>query len=312
MGGVRNIRTPPLRKDREGSASMLDDVPSLTALGTAVARAAHRHIDDAPAVFDDAIAERLLPGYQRRYLKRVGSMSRFWRIGYLRQTDAFSALRAQVVVRSRYTEDALTEARDQGVARYVVLAAGLDTFALRAEAGDIDVVEIDHPATQRWKRALLKRREITVPAGLFFLPLDFEKTGLTEVWPASNRPDFVSWLGTTYYLSREAITGTLGDLARSTAPGTRLVLDYWRERPPTLAGNLLLWGARFAVALQQEPMRSFFEPEDMEALAADAGWRVREHLTAAEQNARYLEDRSDGLSVPSFAHLLQLEKPAGH
>lgn len=288
---------------------MLDDAPSLTALATAVARAAHRYVDDPPAVFDDPVAERLLPAYQQRYLQRIGALSRFWRRNYFRQSDAFSALRAQVVVRSRYAEDALADSREHGAARYVVLAAGADTFALRQEPRGIAVLEIDHPATQRWKRELLERRGLAEPAGLTFLPLDFETTALADVWPASRQPDFISWLGTTYYLSRDAIAETLGTLAGVTAPGTRLVLDYWRERPPTLAGNLLLWGARFAVALQQEPMRSFFEPDEIETLVTDTGWQLREHLTAPEQNARYLSGRSDGLTVPSFAHLLELEIP---
>ena len=87
-----------------------------------------------------------------------------------------------------------------------------------------------------------------------------------------------------------------------------MVLDYWREPPPTDLSAPLLWGTRVAVALQREPMRSFFEPQDIEALAEASGWRVRENCTATEQNRRYLTTRTDQLSVPSFAHLLHLER----
>ena len=289
----------------------MEDAPSRTALGTAFARAWHRRVDAPPPVFDDPVAERLLPAYQQRYLRRLGALARFWRGYYLRQADAFTALRSQVVVRSRYAEDALDAARDQGVGRYVVLAAGLDTFALRQPEEPIDVLEIDHPATQGWKRELLHARGIDRPAGLTFLPVDFETVSLADVWPACESPDFVSWLGATYYLTRDAIASTLETLATCTAPGSRLVLDYWSAHPPTAVGNLLLWGTRLAVALQQEPMVSFFEAEDIEDLAADAGWDILENLTPAAQNEGYLAGRDDRLVVPSFAHLLQLVNSAG-
>lgn len=270
----------------------------------------HRRIDDEAAILDDPVAERLLPGYQQRYIRRLGRLSRFWRGYYVRQADAFTALRSQVVVRCRYAEDCLAEARARGAARYVILAAGLDTYALRQSPPPIDVLEIDHPATQRWKQDLLQTRGIDLPPELDFLPLDLETVPLGDVWPVRPTPDFVSWLGATYYLSRDAIRNTLATLAACTAPGSRMVFDYWSAHPPTAAGNLLLWGTRLAVAVQQEPMLSFFDPEEIEALVADTGWSVTEHLTPAAQNERYLAGRQDGLIVPSFAHLLQLTNAA--
>lgn len=288
----------------------MDDAPSRTAFGTAFARAVHRRIDDAPAVLDDAVAERLLPAYQQRYIRRLGRLSRFWRRYYVGQADAFTALRSQVVVRCRYAEDALAEARTHGAGRYVILAAGLDTFALRQPPPPIDVLEIDHPATQRWKQDLLQSRGLELPPELDFLPVDFEAVSLSEIWPGRPSPDFISWLGATYYLSRDAIRNTLATLAACTAPGSRIVFDYWSAHPPTAAGNLLLWGTRLAVALQQEPMLSFFDPDEIETLAMDTGWSVTEHLTPAAQNERYLAGRQDGLVVPSFAHLLELTNAA--
>lgn len=290
---------------------MLDAVPSRTATATAFIRAAHVHIDDAPPVFDDHVAYDLLPGYQRRFIKRLAALSPPWVRRYRQTRNAFTTMRAQIVVRARYAEDALAKAREAGVDRFVVLAAGLDTFALRQALRPtdppIEVVEIDHPATQRWKRKLLAERGIAEPSELTFLPVDFEEEALAHVWIDSTTPDFGSWLGTTYYLTREAITATLTTLAERTQPGSQLVLDYWREPPPTDLSAPLLWGTRVAVALQQEPIRSFFEPQDIEALAEAAGWRVRENCAATEQNRRYLAARNDQLSVPSFAHLLHLE-----
>ena len=194
------------------------------------------------------------------------------------------------------------------MARCVILAAGLETFALRQPAPPIEVLEIDHPATQGWKQELLRARGIALPAELAFLPVDFETVRLGDVWPGRDAPDFVSWLGATYYLSPDAIRGTLETLSRCTVPGSRIVFDYWSAHPPTAAGNLLLWGTRLAVALQQEPMVSFFEPAEIEALAVESGWAVAENLGPDEQNERYLPDRRDGLVVPSFAHLLHLAR----
>lgn len=287
--------------------SMLEGAPSRTALATAFTRAVHLQIDDPPPVFDDTVAYRLLPGYQRRYVRRLGALSRLWRRRYRQRMDAFTAIRTQILVRARYAEDALGRAREAGATRYVVLAAGLDTFALRQSEPAIEVLEIDHPATQRWKRELLRQRGLDIPPELAFLPVDFERTSLAELWPDQAEPDFVSWLGTTYYLSRNAVAATLAALAAKTRPGSRLVLDYWRENPPTIAGNLLLWSARVGVALQQEPILSLFEPEEIQDLAQSTGWRVIENCSPSEQDKRYLAGRRDGLIVPSFAHLLYLQ-----
>jgi methyltransferase (TIGR00027 family) len=286
---------------------MLEAVPSRTAMATAFIRAVHVHIDDSPPVIDDQIAYTLLPSYQQRFIQRLAALLLPWLRMFRLRHGTFTSMRAQVVVRARYAEDALRIARAAGVKRYVVLAAGLDTFALRQSAPAIEVLEIDHPATQRWKRELLAERSIDEPGELSFLPVNFEEEALTEVWVDGATPDFASWLGTTYYLTREAISDTLTTLAERTQPGSQLVLDYWREPPPTDLSAPLLWGTRVAVALQQEPMRSFFEPKDIEALAEAAGWRVRENCAPEEQNRRYLATRSDQLSVPSFAYLLHLE-----
>lgn len=277
-------------------------------MATAFTRALHLYVDDPPHLLDDAVAMQLLPFYQRRFIQRLARLSRPWRRRFRSNRDALTTMRAQVLVRSRYAEDALAEARGAGVGRYIVLAAGLDTFALRQPEPRIPVVEIDHPATQSWKLQLFADRGITRPADTTFLPIDFERQTLEEVWVGDSTADFVSWLGATYYLTREAIQATLSSIAERTRPGSQLVLDYWREPPPTDLSGPLFWSTRFAVALQQEPMRSFFTPSQIDTLAQNAGWRVRENLPPAAQNRRYLATRRDRLSVPSFAHILHLER----
>lgn len=285
---------------------MYDLIPSRTALATAFLRAVHVQLDDPPPVLDDPVAVRLLPGYQRRFIRRQAAIPKALR-RFGAAYAAGAAMRAQVVVRARYAEDGLAERREAGAGRYVILGAGLDTFALRQRSAPIDVLEIDHPATQAWKQQLLKRLGIAAPERLTFLPVDFERASLADLWPQRNAPDFISWLGTTYYLSREGISATLEALAGTVVTGTQLVLDYWHE-PPGIRDFPLLLGTRMAVALQGEPMRTFLAPDEVEELARQAGWRIAENASAADQNQRYLSGRADGLVVPSFARLLRLQR----
>lgn len=283
---------------------MLYATPSRTALMTAFMRAVHVHLDEPPPVLDDRLAVNFLPAPLRRYIKRQTAVLPWFTA--LRPFDPASvAMRSQIVVRARYAEDCLATARGAGVRRYVVLGAGLDTFALRQLAPAIDVVEIDHPDTQRWKQALMEQRGLVVPSELTFLPVDFERTTLAGVWPDAAEPDFISWLGTTYYLSREGIQTTLETLRERTVSGTELVLDYWRGNGRS-SFNPLLAGTRLAVALQGEPMRSFFSPREIEKTVNRAGWQILEHSSPAEQSRRYLAKRKDALRVPSFAYLLRL------
>lgn len=285
---------------------MRAEAPSQTAFATAYMRAVHVNLDGPPPVLNDRVAFRLLPTYMQRVIRHQKVVASGWSRRLRVRDPAATAMRSQIVVRARYAEDCLKEAHERGAERYVLLGAGLDSYALRQPGSGIEVLEIDHPATQRWKRHLLARRGLEEPDGLTYLSVDFERESLSDAWIESDQPDFVSWLGTTYYLSRNGIRATLEAVAGRTRKGSQLVLDYWDARPRTI--DPLLWGTRIAVALQGEPMRSLFEPEEIESLARTAGWRIVDNLTAADQNKRYLSHRKDGLSVPAFAHLLRLER----
>ena len=279
---------------------------SRTAEGAAFLRALHRHIDAKPWVFEDAAVEALLSRPGRHFLDRLDTLARSWISAFRQRRSGLAAMRAQVIVRARCAEDMLFA---QNPGQYLLLAAGLDTFALRHRTADIRVFEVDHPATQAWKQARIE----APPASLLFVPLDFERTTLTEALAATafdpTQSTFVSWLGTTYYLTRDAIAETLRGVRAQTPSGTRLVLDYWSEAPIGDGwATALLASTRLATAFQSEPIRSLFAPADMEALARDTGWHVRAHLAPDVQNARYLANRDDGLAVPSFAYLMQLER----
>lgn len=289
---------------------MREGKPSQTALATAFLRALHVAVGDVPYVFEDTAAAAYLPVSQRRYLEWLGNRAERWRGTYRLPRNSAADVGSQVLVRARYAEDALAAAVGRGCQRYVILGAGLDTYAER-HIGDHDplpVIEIDHPATQEWKRARLSENGRTQPPAATYRSVDFERMPLEAALNEFDAPQFISWLGTTYYLTRDAIAHTLSSLCERSAPGSELVLDYWRE-PRWLSVNpIIQWGARIVAVLLPEPLRSFFDPQEMEQLAASAGWRIREHCAPDIQNARYLGGRTDGLRVPSFAFLLHLEK----
>lgn len=281
------------------------DRPSQTAVATAFLRALHLRIDDAPPVFADPLAEAFLPDYLQRFLRRLGDLAPRWVRTFRNRQAGATQMRAQVLLRARYAEDALAAARRRGIARYVILGAGFDSYAQRCDGDALPVVEIDHPATQSQKLARLGAAR---PQAAVYLPVDFEDRGLRDALDPTPEPQMISWLGTTYYLDEGAIRDTLTTLAGLSAPGSELVLDYWRDAGAPGPSTLLLWGTRIATQLQAEPMRSFFSPREMERLVSDCGWRIREHCAPEIQNERYLTGRRDGLRAPAFAYLLHLER----
>lgn len=282
---------------------------SRTAEAAALQRALHLVWDDSPVIFnDDEIAALLSPAL-RLLLKQPFRPSRLLRV----MTPEIIQLRGQIVVRSRYTEDKLQQRLAHGLNQYVVLSAGLDTFALRnkGNAASLDVYEVDQQDTQRWKRSLLRERE---PENLHFIPVDFERQSIADALQEStfdgSQPAFFSWLGTTYYLTREAIFASLESILATAASGSELVLDYWSQPPgANWRANLLLSGVKFAVATQREPLLSFFEPAELAHDVEAIGFEVIENFTPEDARKNYLGDRSDKLDVPDFGYLLHLRVP---
>jgi methyltransferase (TIGR00027 family) len=245
---------------------MNDGIPSETALTAAAARAAHLIVDRPPVIFADTLAYELL-GDRAEDL-----------VGYHRAHGDHSVLagaRAAVTTRSRYTEDRL--AAMTGVDQYVVLGAGLDTFAYRS-GHRIRVFEVDHPATQRWKRRLLADAGTAIPGTVTYVPVDLEKDGLSVSGLDLTRPALVSWLGVTMYLTREAIGATLA-VVGGFAPGTEIVLDYMLD--PELrdaAGRAYAEAVAPAAAERGEPWLSSFGPREMAALFEEHGFEVAEQV----------------------------------
>jgi methyltransferase (TIGR00027 family) len=180
----------------------------------------------------------------------------------------------------------------RGIAQVVVLGAGLDTTALRNPG--LAVFEVDHPATQDWKRQQLARMNIALPAGLRFAPVDFENQeicdGLAPAGFDAAAPAFFVWLGVVPYLTRKAIEATLDLVA--TVPGNEIVFDYSEPPetyPPKLRKQIMALAAR--VATLGEPFRSHFAPPDMAALLKSKNLSEIEDLGPREIASRYLGKR---------------------
>jgi methyltransferase (TIGR00027 family) len=185
------------------------------------------------------------------------------------------------------------------VTQYVLLGAGLDTFAYRNPYTAVRVFEVDHPATQEWKRELLANTSLETPANLTYVPVDFETQSLPEQLADggynSELPAFFAWLGVVPYLTLDAFRATLGFIAAQAA-GSGVMFDYGQPR------HVLPWNEQLAhdslaarVQMSGEPFRLFFTPA--EAAAELAAFHGVEDIGAAEINVRYFSNRADSLKV---------------
>jgi methyltransferase (TIGR00027 family) len=219
--------------------------------------------------------------------------------------------RAGTVMRQRYTEDALEKALARGVGQYVILGAGLDSFAYRRPdlAGVVRVFEVDHPATQQWKRARLQALDLTPPSNLTFVPLDFEQQTLADGLRAGGHrpelPTFISWLGVTQYLTEEAVFETLRYVV-SLAPGSEIVFQYVVPEALLDDGNRrLLAMFKAASAARGEPWLSLFEPTTLAARVKELGFTQVWDFGPKEANTRYFAGRADGLCASPMHHLMK-------
>jgi methyltransferase (TIGR00027 family) len=267
-------------------------VASKTALRVALRRAAHQ-IHDSPVVFDDPIAVAILGAYAEELKRTPLRLDRPFSIG----------LRAFLVARSRYAEDNLRRAVENGVHQYVLLGAGLDTFAYRNPYARLRVFEVDHPATQQWKRELLQHNRIAVPESITFTPVDFERQSLSPQLSDAGfdfqKPAFFAWLGVVPYLTLEAFRATLGFVSAQ-PPGSGLALDYGQPRsvlPPL--ERLALDSLASRVEQAGEPFQLFFTPSEIAAELSR--FHSIEDLGAPEINARYFHGRTDQLAIRGTA-----------
>jgi methyltransferase (TIGR00027 family) len=282
------------------AASRMDSgAPSETALGAAKLRAAHQ-ILEYPRVLHDPFALRILgPGGEAALRAELAQY----------QAPFPRGMRAAMVLRSRYADDRFDEAVQRGVRQYVVLGAGLDTFAYRNHYPEhmLRVFEIDHPATQAWKRSRLGEMGIAIPSSLRFAPVDFERQSLASELARAGfdrqAPAFFSWLGVSMYLTEAAVMETLRTIA-GLAPGSEVVFDFTVPVSSlSPAGRRVRAAAADYVANLGEPWITFFEPSELQARLRQTGFSEATLFGAAEANQRYFAARRDGFRV-SGSHLM--------
>lgn len=245
-------------------------------------RAAHQLFDE-PVVFEDPLAFAIL-GDEAAERVRAGAEEE-------NRSPWARGLRAFMAVRSRFAEEELARAVAQGVRQYLVLGAGLDTFAYRNPHPDLAVYEVDSPETQAWKRSRLEHGGIAIPASLQFAAVDFEKDSLSDVLAKTgfrrDAPAFFSWLGVVPYLTRPAAFATLGFIA-SLPKGSGVAFDYVIARELMGERERETFDALAArVARAGEPFRLFFDPEQLAADLRGLGFAEIEDLDMAAIRARW-------------------------
>lgn len=274
--------------------------PSRTARSTALQRAAHQLLE-TPRVFEDPLALRI---FGARGVAWLGRNLDTYRTGGAR------AMRAFLVMRSRYAEDQLALAVARGVRQYVVLGAGLDTFAYRNPYRGLRVYEVDHPSTQAWKRSRLQEQAIDMPRSLTFAPVDFETQtlagGLKAAGFRADRPAFFSWLGVTIYLSKEAVAGTLRTIAA--VKGSHVVFDF---APPSSAIGEQERASRERsaayVARAGEPWINFYDPGPLADALRGAGYSKARYFGTDDMNQRYFRNRSDGFRLYGSGQIMMAQ-----
>ena len=301
---------------------MTDGSASRTALSTALMRALHTR-RDRPQLIDDPWGDTLVAPAEKTALyrrilagARPETRAKFEALGS-EQAVIDIALRAHpsyggVVVRSRYAEDALEAAVRHGVRQYVLIGAGFDSFIVRQPlfAREVEIFEIDHPATQAMKRERLEACGAAIPPNVRFVPADLAAESLASVLARCGFsrivPAFFSWLGVTIYLTRETNLATLAGIAKSSAPGSEVVFTYIDQRALEDGVSDTMGRMRAARAAENEPWVSGFDPatlgDDLRAL----GLELVEDLGSAGLSERYVAGRTDGLLLGKAGHIARV------
>jgi methyltransferase (TIGR00027 family) len=277
----------------------LDAAPDSTAARVALWRALHVEADPPPHVLEDQVGLKLL------------APDKDWRSRGDMDPQFTRPFRASIVARARFIEDLVVEQAGRGLAQYVILGAGLDSFAQRRPeiASHLKVFEIDQPGPQAWKRRRLVELGFGVPDWLRFVPVDFEageawRDRLATAGFDDSKPAIVVSTGVSMYLTKEANAATLRQVA-ALAPGSTLAMTFLlplQLADPEVRPALEM--AEKGARASGTPFLSFFTPPEIQALAREAGFREARHVSAADLAGRYFAGRTDDLRPPSNAEEL--------
>jgi len=275
-------------------------LPSRSAHWVASLRAVHQLLDE-PLILPDPIALPLLGALAEAALRDDP---------FALNDPILRGLRAAMVARSRFVEDELSRCVEKGVRQYVVLGAGLDTFAYRSPCADqhLRVFEVDHAGTQRWKQQLLAQARIPVPPSLTFVPVDFERddlgAALRQAGFQADQAACVSWMGVTVYLTPDAVLRTIGTMA-GFAAGSCLCFDY--RVPATMLNpieRVIDEAIQQQIAAVGEPWLSTFAPAQLESQLLELGFSSAQSATPDDLNARYFARRKDGLRTGGAVRIM--------
>ncbi len=263
--------------------------PDSTAVRTALWRAMHVQVDAKPHIVEDDKGLKLI------------APSDDWRQRPDMHPLFTKRLRASIVARARFIEDLIIEKSQKGISQYVILGAGLDTFAQRRPdiASNLQIFEIDKPGTQTWKQHRLIETGFGIPQGLHFVSVNFETSSwwkeLLKAGFNISKPTVVTCTGVSLYLTKEAIISTLKKIA-TLAPGSKLAMAFYlpmelideEDKPLQLIAEK---GAREAGT----PFVSFFAPNEILALAGDAGFKETKTISTKDMEQLYFVGRTDHL-----------------
>ena len=258
---------------------MIPDEPSRTALKIARQRAAHQVLDHGSILYDP-FAMKILREDENDVLQ------------FANKHPLASIGRLFTAARSRIAEDALARAVERGVRQIVILGAGLDTFGLRNPHGALEICihEVDHPATQAWKRERLAQAQIALPPWLILVPVDFERDDMGKKLAAAgiqqNSPAFFTWLGVVPYLTQDAISRTLD--YTSSIQNSEVVFDYM-EPPEAFSEELRQLEKKRDEQLEKMGERSVsrFEPAGIAAILRSNGFSAIEDINFQEIKSRF-------------------------
>lgn len=282
---------------------------------------------DTPAIFDDFLADHLLTEAERTNMDRnLASSEAIHFFAPERESSCPDQATALAIVmraistsilisRARYTEDNLEQAVKAGVQQYVILGAGLDTFAFRRPEmlKQLQVFEVDHPATQTSKRHRLTELGWEQPNQLHFVPIDFTKENLATTLKHSaydpQKLSFFSWLGVTYYLSLDVVFDTLHSITEIASAGSTIIFDYLDtvafdpEKAPVRVQKM-----QAAAQMSGEPMKAGFNPSTLAADLESLGLHLHENLSPSEIEKRFFYGRTDGYHAFKNLHFARIVK----
>lgn len=303
---------------------MKQNESSITSLISAFSRAYHSKFD-TPVIFDDFIAAELITGQEfadisDNMIQGISFFNQEIAERFTGQPDDILKWITQVqlspttLARAAYCEEALLHEVKLGVQQYVILGAGMDTFAFRHPelAGSLEIFEVDHPATQDFKKQRLESAHLTIPDHLHFISMDFRHQLLYPSLSGvgfNDQRTFFSLLGVSYYLAKEELSRLLKHAFTTLLEGSSIVLDYADERLFEEKGlsNRVENMVKLAAA-GGEPMKSCFTYPEMEKMLEECGLLIYQHLSPADIQERFFGQRKDYLSAFETIHYIHAIK----